>query len=265
MPETERLPTIFFIPGAWHKPWVFDSVRGILSARGFETEALVLATAGSSDPDIGLQDDAAKARSALTKLIDDGKEVLVVAHSYGGIVASNAVKGLSTTQRTADGLKGGVSMVLYLAAFIITANTSLVMAASHSSFGGGGGPPDWWDISEDGKFVTPSDPREMFYHDVEPSLAQKAIDALLPMPVRSAADVSLFDPRDGGFEVGYIFAEEDRAVPIDAQKGLFELFPAGSFSASLPTSHSPFLSNPDALADTLQKAIKHLLTKRSQA
>ncbi|KAK5636311.1 hypothetical protein RRF57_012023 [Xylaria bambusicola] len=148
MSETERLLTIFFVPGAWHTPWVFDSVRSILSARGFETDAAALATAGSSDPDIGLHDDAAKVRSALTKLIDDGKEVLVLAHSYGGIVASNAVKGLSTTQRTADGLKGGISMVVYLAAFTIPANTSLVMAAGHSSFGGDQGPPDWWIISE---------------------------------------------------------------------------------------------------------------------
>ncbi|KAK5636312.1 hypothetical protein RRF57_012024 [Xylaria bambusicola] len=105
----------------------------------------------------------------------------------------------------------------------------------------------------------------MFYHDVEPSLAQKAVDALLPMPVRSTTDVSLFDPRDGGFEVGYIFTEEDKAVPIDAQKGLFAVFPAGSFSASLPTSHSPFLSNSNALADTIQKATKHLFVKTSQA
>lgn len=147
MSETASLPTVFFVPGAWHKPWVFDDVRSILSARGYETDATALATAGSPDPSVGLLDDAAKVRSELTKLIDSGKEVLVVAHSYGGIVASNAVKGLGIAERTANGLKGGIIMLVYLAAFIIPANTSLVTAASDAS-SAGHGPPDWWDVSE---------------------------------------------------------------------------------------------------------------------
>ncbi|KAI1366859.1 hypothetical protein F5Y08DRAFT_327101 [Xylaria arbuscula] len=262
MPKTaSSLPTVFFVPGAWHKPWVFDDVRSILSARDYETDAEALATAGSPDPNIGLLDDAAKIRSALMKHINDGKEVLIVAHSYGGVVASNAVKGLGIAERTASGLKGGIVMVVYLAAFIIPANTSLTTAASDAS-SAGHGPPDWWVVSEDGKYVSPNGPLEMFYADVETSLANKAIDALLPMPMRTATDMSLFDPREGGFEVGYIFAEQDKAVPLPAQQALFAGFPAGSFSASLTSSHSPFFSVPDTLADTIENAYKHALAKR---
>lgn len=105
----------------------------------------------------------------------------------------------------------------------------------------------------------------MFYADVETSLANKAVDALVPMPIRTATDVSPFDPREGGFEVGYIFAEEDKAVPLPAQQALFTSFPAGSFSASLNSSHSPFFSIPDTLADTIEKAYKHALAKKSRA
>ncbi|KAI1347151.1 Alpha/beta hydrolase fold-1 [Xylaria sp. FL0043] len=253
--KTGGSPTVFFTPGAWHGPWIFDRVRSALSGRGFATDATSLATPGSTDPSVGVSDDAAKVRSALTKLIDEGKEVVLVAHSYGGVVASNAVEGLGIEQRAAKGLKGGVIIILYLAAFVIPANERLATAL-------GGHRPDWWNISEDG-FITPTQPLQTFYADVEPSLASKAVEALRPMPVRTATDISAYDPLEAGFEVGYIFAEEDQALLPEAQKAMFARFPAGSFSASLQSSHSPFFSMPETLADTIQRAIEHVLSKRS--
>ncbi|KAI0427913.1 Alpha/beta hydrolase fold-1 [Xylaria sp. FL1042] len=252
--ETGGSPTVFFTPGAWHGPWVFDLVRNALSERGFRTDATSLATAGSTDPSVGISDDAAKVRLALTKLIDDGKEVVLVAHSYGGVVASNAVEGLGIEQRAGGGLTGGVIMILYLAAFVIRANASLATALEGSN-------PDWWNISEDG-LITPMQPLHVFYTDVTPSLASKAADALMPMPLRTTTDMSTYDPREEGFEVGYIFAEEDQALPIGAQKAMFAQFPVGSFSASLQSSHSPFLSMPETLADAIQRAVEHVLAKR---
>ncbi|KAI3331190.1 hypothetical protein F4824DRAFT_491650 [Ustulina deusta] len=253
--ETEPSPTIFFTPGAWHSPWVFDDVRSILSARGFGTEASSLATVESADSSVGTVSDAAKVRSALTKLINEGKEVVIVAHSYGGAVASNAVEGLGIEHRTSNGLKGGVILILYLAAFALPAKTTVLAAL-------GGSYLDWWKVSEDG-FLTPLEPLDVFYADVEPSLAKKAIDDLKPMPLRVLTDISAYSPLDGGFEVGYIFAEKDQAVPIGVQHAMFSQFPAGSFSASLASSHSPFFSIPDTLADTIQKATESVLAKRS--
>ncbi|KAK8095167.1 Alpha/beta hydrolase fold-1 [Apiospora kogelbergensis] len=39
--------------------------------------------------------------------------------------------------------------------------------------------------------------------------------------------------------MGYIFAEEDQANPLAAQKRFQSAFPAGSFTDSLKSSHSP--------------------------
>ncbi|KAF2966766.1 hypothetical protein GQX73_g6790 [Xylaria multiplex] len=252
--EAGSLPIIFFIPGAWHGPWVFDDVRSILSARGFGTEASSLTTVGSIDPRIGVLSDAAKIRSALIKIIDSGRELVLIAHSYGGLVVSNAVDGLGLRQRISKGLNGGVITILYLAAFAIPSKTSLLAAV-------GGSYLPWWGVSGDG-FVTPTNPADVFYADVETSLAEKAIASLKPVPIQIVKDISTFDPWNNGFEVGYIFAEEDQALHISDQRGMFAQFPAGSFSASLSSSHSPFFSMPGALADTIEAATKHALAKR---
>ncbi|KAI8947352.1 Alpha/beta hydrolase fold-1 [Xylaria longipes] len=253
--EIKTTPTLFFTPGAWHDPWVFDSVRSILSARGFETETSSLATVGSVDPSVGMCSDAAKIRSALSNLINEGKEVILVAHSYGGIVASNAVDGLGIEQRTSNSLNGSIIMILYLAAFVVPAGTDLKTNL-------GGSYPPWWNISMGG-FITPMKPQDVFCADVEASLASKAVATLKPMPLQMAKDISTYDPRDGTFEVGYIFAEKDQAIPIGAQNAMFSQFPVGSFAARLDSSHSPFLSMPNTLADTIERATKYVLAKRS--
>ncbi|KAI1121409.1 hypothetical protein F5Y10DRAFT_288492 [Nemania abortiva] len=253
--ETKCAPTIFFVPGAWHDPWVFDRVRSVLSARKFETETSSLASVGAVDPGVGLFHDVARIRSALISLIDEGKEVVAIAHSYGGIVTSNAVEGLGIEQRAAQALSGGIVMILYLAAFAIPAGTT---ALSHF---GGTYPPEW-EVSED-RFFNVVQPLQTLYADVETSLADKAIAALKPVPLQVVKDVSAYDPLDGKFEVGYIFTENDQAIPISAQEATFSRFPTGSFTANLSSSHSPFLSMPDALADTIQDAVKYVLAKRT--
>lgn len=142
------LPTIFFVPGAWHETWVFDDVRSALSNRGFETDVSALPTVGS-DTSIGVFEDAAVVRPALLKLVDAGKEVVIVSHSYGGIVAANSVRGLSIDQRTADSKAGGIMIFLYLAAFAIPADMSLLMAFENVF-------PSWWNVTEVKHSLQPS-------------------------------------------------------------------------------------------------------------
>ncbi|KAI1113849.1 Alpha/beta hydrolase fold-1 [Nemania sp. NC0429] len=240
-------PTIFFVPGAWHKPWVFDTVRSVLSDRGYETDALELATAGSEDAAIGVLDDTAKIRDALSNIVDAGKDALVVAHSYGGVPTSSAVEGLSKEQRAAEGKPGGIIMLLYLAAFTCPAGSTLLQVA-------GGILPDFWNVK--GDFITTYDPVNTFYADVEDALANKAATSLVQMPFTMATGISTYEPWNHDFRVGYIFAEKDQALPCGVQRMLASQSPPGSFTASLQSSHSPFLSMPQVLADTLENAIR---------
>lgn len=119
-------PTIVFSLGAWVIPAVFDATRSHLEALGFPSECPAHPSIGAEPPTKTLSDDAASLRGVLTKLADEGRDLVVVAHSYGGVVASSSLEGLGKTTRAAEGKTGGVVKVVYLAAFALDKGQSLL-------------------------------------------------------------------------------------------------------------------------------------------
>ena len=111
-------PVFVFAPGAWHTPDCYEIVREQLHSNGWETEAVAYPSVGAEPPNKGLADDAAVLRATMTTLADAGREIVLVVHSYGGLVGQNAVEGLGYKQRAAAGKKGGVIMFVYLTAFV---------------------------------------------------------------------------------------------------------------------------------------------------
>lgn len=108
MSSLQQQPLVFFVPGAWHYPACFDGVRARLEKLGYPTETIAHASIGEEPPVKNHVEDIANLRVALKTLVDAGKDVVVVAHSYGGIVASTAVEGLGFPERRRDGKKGGI-------------------------------------------------------------------------------------------------------------------------------------------------------------
>ncbi|CAH0021601.1 unnamed protein product [Clonostachys rhizophaga] len=251
-PESS-LPALVFVPGEWHGPEIFDDVRANLNERGYLTEAATLATHGATDPNIGLAEDVANVRSKIEKLVKEGNDVVVVAHSYGGVPSSCAVEGLGVTDLGAQGKKGGVIMVVYVTSFAIESGASLLESV-------GGTYPSWWNVQ--GEFVTPSDPVTVFYGDVEPPMAEKHIQAISSMPLKAFMDISTFTPWENGIEVGYIYAEENQAVSLDIQIELSSQLPASSFTESLGSGHMPFLSMPETLSNTIDQAAKRAVARK---
>ena len=118
-------PTIVFVPGAWHAPGGFRLVREALHNRGWNTEAVTLPSVGAEPPTKGIPDDEEAVRSVLEPLIEEGKQVVLVVHSYGSLPGAHAVRGLGYQQRQKGGKTGGVITILYLAAFATLAGQSL--------------------------------------------------------------------------------------------------------------------------------------------
>ncbi|KAL8351290.1 hypothetical protein RB598_006191 [Gaeumannomyces tritici] len=235
-PPTEMTQpvTVHFVPGAFHGPWAFDLIQAELASRGFNN------TSASTLP---------------STLVDAGQKVVLVVHSYGGAVSSNAVEGLSVQQRAAAGKPGGIITHVFL--------TAMALSVGQSALGVFNGTlPPWLEVTDDGKFYFPSIPEQIFYNDVEDQeLVAKCVAALRPEPFKIVQDASRYAPwTEDNFNVAYIHTELDQAIDISVQNSLSSQFPAGSFIATMNAGHSPFLSQPKELADNIIAAHQHLLS-----
>lgn len=120
-------PTILIVPGAWQKPVAFEKIVQLLEQTGYPAIHVPLPTVGDLDAPLAtLTDDVEAVRKVLIPLVDEGKEVIVLGHSSGGISTSGAVEGLDVASRKSEGKQGGVIRCIYLAAFVLPKGQSLL-------------------------------------------------------------------------------------------------------------------------------------------
>ena len=130
-------PHILFVTGAWHDTAYLSATCASLTSKGYPVTCTVLPSFAGS-PHISMRNDADHIRGLIDGLLRKGEEVLVVAHSYGGIVATQAIlPSHSRRARSVCGLPGGVFRIFYVAGFMLVPGQSLTTALS------GGKMPAW--------------------------------------------------------------------------------------------------------------------------
>lgn len=144
MPYTN--PTIVLIAGSFcPSALLWDAVIDKLYNADYDTLAIELPTVSppSTAPAKTMVDDATHIHGIIEALADEGKDVLVVMHSYGGIPGTQAVKSLTRKERQAQGRDGGVMGMVYVSSLLINEGES-----SEDSFAGfRGKPPDFFRVS----------------------------------------------------------------------------------------------------------------------
>lgn len=110
-------PTIVFVPGAWHTPTHYVAITSFFESKGYPVICNQNPSCGATDPKLDNNDDA----DAVHKSIEgvDG-DVVVIMHSYGGVVGASAAAGA----RNVIGL-------IFIAAFVLPAGSSLQDAPEH--------------------------------------------------------------------------------------------------------------------------------------
>ncbi len=123
MSQAEK-PTIVLVHGAWHDSSCWDATREELTKHSYPSVVVKLPSVGSNPPVASHHEDTAAVRKELERVIvSEGKEVVLVMHSYGGIPGSEAVTGLEKAARKE---KGGVIHALFIAAFLVPKGNSLM-------------------------------------------------------------------------------------------------------------------------------------------
>jgi pimeloyl-ACP methyl ester carboxylesterase len=262
MPINDK-PILLLVHGAWHGPWCWKYQTVELQALGYETETLKLPST-TGEPGATQFDDAAAVRSKLEALLDVGKRVVVVAHSYGGQVASPAIIGLSIPERAAEQRPGGVLGFVALCAYLLPGG--LDQGALIKSIGGL--PYVTWDEPREGVFVA-KDPRSLFFPpDVSDELSEWAIAKFLPQSM--AANQGIVPPQaweqEGKYRgaLGYIRCTGDCMVPIADQDDMITKA-GGADKWKTRTlegaSHSPFLSRPGEVAKTVDELVQEFTSQ----
>lgn len=240
--------TIVFVPGAWHSPECYRRVIDQLEAEGYETDLVHLSSVGPTEHLPDFSADVAQIRSHLERLVDAGKKVVLVVHSYGGVPSSEAVKGLDCDSRQNNGQAGGVAHIFFCCSFIIPEGKSLLGA-----FGGNDLP--WFNVSADRLEVNPDRPDEVFYNDVSEEDAQAAVKSLRPQSYRTFLSPCTYAAWK---EVpsAYLYCAQDNAIPLGIQKMMVEDWAAGYpiHTEFLDASHSPFLSKPTEVTTVIRRA-----------
>jgi pimeloyl-ACP methyl ester carboxylesterase len=236
MPEpvhTPQLRRVVFVHGACVKDgsWWWHRTAELLAEGGVASAAPVLPSCGETGraPDgqgPGLAEDVAAVREVLAA---SDEPTVVVAHSYGGIVTTEAAAGVDAVRH-----------LLFVSSYLPEVGQSL------SSFGGEEPAPFLAIDPEGGTFtVRPEALAETFLQDCDPEIQQRAAGktarqslAILEQPVQAAAWQQLAST--------YLVCAEDRGTPADLQR---EFAGRADRVVELDAGHHPFLSQPAAVRD----------------
>ena len=127
MPHSLSKPAILIIPGSFSPAHFYAGIVNSLKETGYEAHVYDLPSASRRPPQQAatLADDAEFFHQEAATLADQGKDVVLLPHSYGGLVASECVKGLSKAERSEAGKLGCVSKTIFLTSVVPSVGESL--------------------------------------------------------------------------------------------------------------------------------------------
>ncbi|KIY03429.1 uncharacterized protein Z520_00120 [Fonsecaea multimorphosa CBS 102226] len=249
-------PAILLIPGSFSLPEFYDPVINAVAAEGYEIQGLHKPSVGlaSGKPREGapptMYDDAAFIAKETEKLADQGKDVILVAHSYGGVPVTQSTKGLSKEERKKQGKVGGIVNLAYM--------TSLVPPVGQAAR------DILADVPQEQKLDLKVDENGWMYQD-QPEAVGAIVFSDLPkeegeawarkFPRHSALSF-VGELTHAGYKdipVSYLLCENDKCIPANVQRNGIDLIEKESGRkvdvTSIKADHCPMAGQPKAVAD----------------
>jgi alpha-beta hydrolase superfamily lysophospholipase len=120
------MATFVIVPGACTPPAMFQDFCDFARGHGVAAVTVKLPTVGRNldQPAPGLSADVQAIRQVAEPLLDQGKEVILVTSSLGGVAGTQCLEFLSTTERASQGKQGGIEKIVYISSLILEPNTS---------------------------------------------------------------------------------------------------------------------------------------------
>lgn len=205
----------------------WSGVYDILKRKGFDVTVV-------QNPTISLGDDAAVTKRAID---EQQKPVILVGHSYGGAVISEA------------GTHPKVAGLVYITAFMPDKGESVNTLIANPPPGAPVPPilppKDGFLFLDQGKFAA------SFAGDVDAGVADFMAHSQVPWGL-DALGGQISDPAWRHKPTWYLLVTDDKMIPLAAQRFMCER--AGADATQVPGSHAIYVSNPSAVASLIETA-----------
>ncbi|KAJ5108650.1 alpha/beta-hydrolase [Penicillium angulare] len=253
-------PDIVVVHAAWHLPAAYGKFCDLVKSRGLTIHVPELPSMnGDRPPTADLATDTEFIRNYIvTNLLDVGRSVVVLMHSYGGQVGTNALFGLGTKDRKAQGLPGGVSQLVYISAAASLEGESMIDQVKR--FGHMDLMPLAFDYAEDGTCVD-RNPKDLV---VGPGLSESELEDYVSGLTRWNG-VCLYQAVDRcawrKIPMAYVYSTNDMTLPFDYQKHMVETVQSQGVEVqtfTLETGHCPNITKPDELAEIIEKVLESM-------
>lgn len=232
---------VVFVHGAWHGAWCWSALQAELDHRGVASYAIDLPGHGISTLPLGdLHGDAAHVRAAIDAI---GHDVVLVGHSYGGAVITEASAG-----------SAHVRHLVYLTAFVPDVGegvSSLLLSMPRASIA----LSEAVVLRDDGNTVLdPGRAAAALYGNCPSGVIAAAVERLSPQPGATFAQ-TVTAAGWATIESTYVRCTLDEAIHIDHQTIMSSRC---SEVLSVETDHSPFVSAVGSTADIIESAARRV-------
>jgi len=238
---TEK-PTVVLIHGAWHDSSCWNPVISLLKEHQYPFRSIDLLTAGG-EITMTAEDDALHIQKTTSELVADGKELILVMHSYGGVPGTLSAKGLLRKDRETEHKPGGIVSLVYVTSFLLPEGASL------ASFLGGW--PDW--IAFDGNKMTVINSGDVFYNDLSGTDKAQYTSRVLHHS-KPSFYTTLTYPAYKEVPTTYLLCKQDNAIPLVAQQAMAGIAGPKATIYTFNSGHLPILSMPDKVVDVIRGA-----------
>ena len=238
-PNDKPSTTYVLVRAAWLGAWAWDGLTPLLTQEGHRAVAVELPGHGADKTpasEVALDGYV----NAVTSALDAHGPSVLVGHSVGGIVISQA----------AEARPDKVSALVYVSGFLLPDGASFVAATEGVE---GSMVLDNLVFTPDGNTVTVRDEamHEAFAHDVPADAFDAVRPLIVPEPTAPLSTaLSLTDANWGRLPRYYVECLQDRAIPLAVQQAMYQALPVRQVF-SMQTSHSPNFAAPQELAEHL--------------